>query len=189
MVCLSPVKFVRSHLAKVLLASMLLVVSVWASVAPRATARAEPIPIVDTFLWRFDTSEGIVVTYKLRAQDFSRSMWPKTVRVTVKQKGNFPGHWDIRQTNAYFRQDGIRRTAISEGPFPLPSHENKHGETVQTWVLHDLERSEYEIDFMLHISKDGMSFDDVREAIMEGDRWKFSVEPLDDQQAHERTVS
>lgn len=122
-------------------------------------------PQIATFLWAFDTSEGIALTYaveKPAMQDDS------SVKITVSLAGAINQHWEIRETAAYFWDEGKRRRCIREGPFPWRRWTavcEGQAFTWYTWTMHGLTRPQYDFTVLLHKKKDGMPFSEVTKAL------------------------
>jgi hypothetical protein len=125
-------------------------VSVVTSAAPSGSA-------VTGFVWDFERSPGVAISYKLDAS----SLKPGQVLVYPQLHGELAEYWEVREVAAFTRIGDRRRRLVDQGPFPYPSEDKK----TPRWMLRDLEDREYEIEFYLHRRKEGMSFAEVKKRI------------------------
>lgn len=157
---------------------LVLAVSVWGMTRRDCDQTpASRVPVVRSFVWTSDASEGIAVTFKL-SELYGASRLPKDVKIRLTQSGTLDEYWQIREVNAYFIADGRRRLAIGEGPFLVRAMNAEAADDCRSWALYNLKDREYEVDFCLHKVKDGMSIDKVRTHIREQEAFTLRVDRL-----------
>ena len=147
--------------------------------APTESKGTEAKPTVGRFVWRDDTTEGIAVTYRFLVVDCGSAAEANDVRISLQVSPELGRHWQVRETTAFLREDDNRIQLVREGPFPLDEDRSDDGNLVLRWTMHRLNRPEYEVDFYLHRTNNGLPFAEARELIEDQQGLVIDIQPLD----------
>jgi hypothetical protein len=176
-------------LAITVVAALVVAASVFAGMDWHRNECKNDDPSIRTFLWKYDTTEGIALTYVIPNPNYEASRLKSSLQIIVTQEEKFAEYWEIGEVAAYYREDGKRKRALVEGPFPWKVNQSEAGKAISIWTLHRLTKHDYEIDLLLHKVKDGMSFKEVRTTIGNQEAFTFRVELLPNVQTYESVVN
>jgi hypothetical protein len=168
--------FQPRFVAAILLLGPILVIGVAAFCDSPSDSRSPPK--VSSFVWDFDSSEGVAVTLPLQfAPDSGHAH--RSVKMSVELSPEISKGWEVRKLVAYQLNGDGRSRLVDEGPFPL-SIVNAIREVPRSWSLHNVADGPYEIDCLLRRVEDGMSASRLCRAIQTGQtaRVEVNVVPL-----------